>query len=78
MAENIDEIMQQADKKKLRILAIANGEIKCSYHDAMQEVEDYGKLASQTNSGYLFLAGAKCLITDHFRGNTKDDSEKAI
>ena len=78
MAENIEEIMQEADKKKLHILAIANGEIKCSYRDAMQEVEDYGRLASQANSGYLFLAGAKCLITDHFRGNTQDDSGKAI
>ncbi|MBO4823197.1 MAG: hypothetical protein J5580_01365 [Clostridia bacterium] len=78
MAENIDEIMQQADQKKLRILAIANGEIKCSYRDAMKELDDYGKLASATDGGYYFLAGAKCLITDHYRNKSKGDGGKAI
>ena len=78
MAEDIEDIMQEVDQKKLKILAIANGEIKCSYRDAMKELDDYGKLASATDGGYYFLAGAKCLITDHYRNKSKGDGGKAI
>lgn len=78
MDGNIDEIMHQVEQKKLRILAIANGEIKCSYRDAMKELEDYGKLASATDGGYYFWAGAKCLLTDHFHNEIKDHGGKAI
>ncbi len=70
MANNTDEILRQADKKKLKILAIADGDIKCSYHDAMKAIDDYSEFAAQNNGGFLFLAGAKYLIEQQFQGKT--------
>ena len=75
---NFDVVALKADKQKRRILAIANGEIVCSYHDAMQEVSKYESLLPQMQDGYLFLAAAKCLIVDHFRNCNKDDAGTSL
>ena len=75
---NVDEMMLNADQKKNKILAIANGEIQCSYQDAMREVNDYGKLASQIDSGYLFLAAAKYLIANRYHNEKHNETDKAI
>ena len=74
---NIDEVLKRAEQKKLRILAIVNGEIKCSYRDALKEVQEYEELVPQMLSGNLFVADAKCLLVDRFKDEIKKN-ERAI
>lgn len=71
---NAQELMLKADQKKLHILAIANGNINCSYRDAMQELNEYAEIVPQLQDGYLFLAGAKYLLMERFRNQNKDDA----
>lgn len=69
---NIDHINKKSDQMKLKILAIINGQVNCSYHDAMQELDKYAVLVKLMNSDYLFLLQAKMLIAEHF-GYPKDN-----
>lgn len=71
---NANEMMLKADKKKLRILAIANGNVVCSYNEAMQELNEYEKITTQLQDGYLFLAAAKCLLFERFHNHNKSDA----
>ena len=70
---NVNDMMLKADKKKLRILAIANGEIQCSYQDAMKELKAYEKMVPQVQEGYLFLATAKYLMANRFADQNQND-----
>lgn len=62
----IEDLERAANKKELHLLAIINNEVKCSYNEAMKELQEYSEIVSRLGSGRIFLGATTQRIIEKY------------